>query len=437
MRMYDIIAKKRDGRELSKEEISFFVQGYVQGEIPDYQAAALLMAIYLQGLNRQETSALTMCMANSGEAADLSCLQGIKVDKHSTGGVGDKTTLVTAPIVASLGVKVVKMSGKGLGHTGGTIDKLSAIPGFRTDLSREDFLRIIQKVGLAVSGQTGNLAPADKKIYSLRDATATVESIPLIASSILSKKIAAGADRILLDVKVGNGAFMKTEDQARAISESMVSIGEQVGKKTVALLTNMDQPLGYAVGNSLEVAEACRTLQGKGPEDLTQLSLHLAADMLFLAEKGSLSDCRKMAEQALLDGSAFRTWKDMVREQGGDCSVLEDAGAFEQSKVTDRLIAEKSGFVRAFETETCGTAAVMLGAGRQGEQDEIDYSAGILFRKKIGDRINVGEELAVLFANSQEQCRQAKALLRSAITIGQEECTPPKLILSRISAENL
>ena len=331
MRMYDIIAKKRDGGELTEEEIKFFIRGYVAGEIPDYQASALLMAIYFKGMTAKETAQLTMSMANSGETVDLSSIDGIKVDKHSTGGVGDKTTLIVAPIVASLGVRVAKMSGRGLGHTGGTIDKLESIPGMQTSIDREEFFSIVRKVGVSVIGQSGNLVPADKKLYALRDVTATIDSIPLIASSIMSKKIAAGSDCILLDVKTGSGAFMKTFDDSIRLAEAMVSIGEHVGRRTVALITDMDRPLGDAIGNSLEVCEACETLKGRGPNDLATVCTELAANMLYLAGKGTVGECRKAAADQMKNGAGFAKLKEMVAAQGGDTAVLDDYAKFQQA----------------------------------------------------------------------------------------------------------
>ena len=434
MRMYDIIAKKRDGGTLSADEIEVFVKGCVAGDIPDYQAAALLMAIYFQGMDKEETAALTLAMAHSGETVDLSGIPGVKVDKHSTGGVGDKTTLIAAPIVASLGVRVAKMSGRGLGFTGGTIDKLEAIPGLRTSLSREEFFGIVRRVGVSVIGQSGNLVPADKKLYALRDVTATVESLPLIASSIMSKKLAAGSDCILLDVKTGSGAFMKTEEDSIRLARTMVEIGEAAGKKTIALVTDMDRPLGRAVGNALEVAEACETLRGRGPEDLTELSLCLAADMLVLAGKGSLEECRAMAERAVSGGAAFAKLKEMAAAQGGDTAVLDDPSGFPQAKVRREVPAPRDGFVFSMDTQSLGAASVVLGAGREKKGDPVDFSAGILLHKKPGDPVRAGETLATLCSSDPQRCDRAEDLLLRAVVIGSEPPAPQRLIRARITA---
>lgn len=434
MRMYDIIAKKRDGGTLSADEIEVFVKGCVAGDIPDYQAAALLMAIYFQGMDKEETAALTLAMAHSGETVDLSGIPGVKVDKHSTGGVGDKTTLIAAPIVASLGVRVAKMSGRGLGFTGGTIDKLEAIPGLRTSLSREEFFGIVRRVGVSVIGQSGNLVPADKKLYALRDVTATVESLPLIASSIMSKKLAAGSDCILLDVKTGSGAFMKTEEDSIRLARTMVEIGEAAGRKTVALVTDMDRPLGCAVGNALEVAEACETLRGRGPKDLTELSLCLAADMLVLAGKGSLEECRAMAERAVSGGAAFAKLKEMAAAQGGDTAVLDDPSGFPQAKVRREVPAPRDGFVFSMDTQSLGAASVVLGAGREKKGDPVDFSAGILLHKKPGDPVRAGETLATLCSSDPQRCDRAEDLLLRAVVIGSEPPAPQRLIRARITA---
>ena len=387
MRMYDIIAKKRDGFSLSPEEIRFFVSGYVNGKLPDHQISALLMAIYLRGMSREETAVLTDAMARSGDMVDLSPIPGVKVDKHSTGGVGDKTTLIVGPIAAACGVPVAKMSGRGLGHTGGTIDKLEAIPGFQTAIDSQRFFSIVSEVGLSVISQSGNIAPADKKLYALRDVTATVESLPLIASSIMSKKLAAGSDAILLDVKTGSGAFMKTMEDSIALAQEMVSIGEKNGRKTCALITNMDIPLGHAIGNSLEVAEAVETLAGRGPADLRAVCLELAANMLQLGGKGALEQCRHLAEQALDSGNALKKLKQMTAAQGGDLSVLEDPRCFPAAPIIREIKADRSGFIASMQTQQCGIASVLLGAGRNNKEDSIDYSAGILLIKKVGDTV--------------------------------------------------
>lgn len=437
MRMYDIIAKKRDGGELTKEEIQFFIRGYVAGEIPDYQASALMMAIYFKGMTAPETAALTMCMANSGETVDLSSIDGVKVDKHSTGGVGDKTTLIIAPIVASLGVRVAKMSGRGLGHTGGTVDKLESIPGFQTSIDREKFFDIVRRVGVSVIGQSGNLVPADKKLYALRDVTATVESIPLIASSIMSKKIAAGSDCILLDVKTGSGAFMKTVGDSVRLAEAMVSIGEHVGRRTIALITDMDRPLGNAIGNSLEVCEACETLKGRGPADLTAVCIELAGNMLYLAGKGSMEDCKKMAAAQIGNGAGFEKFKEMVAAQGGDVSVLDDNTKFPQAKIRRSVCAQADGYLYSANTEQCGIASAELGAGREKKEDSIDYSAGIVLKKKVGDRVKKGEPIAVFYTSDEARCAEAEHVFESAVTIRSEAPAPVPLVHARVTRDGV
>ena len=437
MRMYDILAKKRDGGILTDEEIQFFIDGYVSGAIPDYQASALLMAIFLKGMTPHETAALTRSMAQSGDLVDLSSIDGIKVDKHSTGGVGDKTTLIVAPVVASLGVRVAKMSGRGLGHTGGTVDKLESIPGFRTTLDREAFFDVVRRVGVSVIGQSGNLAPADKKLYALRDVTATVNSIPLIASSIMSKKIAAGSDRILLDVKTGSGAFMKTLEESIALAKEMVSIGEHVGRRTVALITDMDRPLGCAIGNALEVCEACETLQGRGPADLTEVCIELAANMLWLAEKGELAQCRSLAKQQIANGEAFAKLKEMVQAQGGDTSVLDDPEKFAPPNVCYEVLAQREGFLYAMDTEKCGIASVELGAGREKKEDPIDYSAGIVLRKKVGDFVRKGEVLASFYSSEESKCRTAEQTFTQALRIQDARPKQTALIHARVTAQGV
>ena len=432
MRMIDIIEKKRDGLVLSKEEIEFFVNGYVKSEIPDYQVSALLMAIYLNGLNESETSLLTACMAHSGDIMDLSEIDGIKVDKHSTGGVGDKTTFIISPIVASLGVPVAKMSGRGLGHTGGTIDKLESIPHMRTSLTHEEFLNTVKKVGFSIIGQSGNIVPADKKLYALRDVTGTVDSMQLIAASVMSKKIAAGADCILLDVKTGSGAFMKTLDDSVKLAKTMVSIAKSVGKKAVALITNMDRPLGKAIGNSLEIIEACDTLKGKGPRDLTEISIELAANMLNLAGKEPLEVCRCMAREVIKNGKAFDKFKEMVHAQGGDVSVLDNSDAFPKAKVEYTIKAKKSGFIHKFDTEKVGIASAILGAGRETKESTVDFTAGIILEKTIGDFVEKDEPLARFYSSEISKCKDAEDLFNQALKISDEEVNFSPLILSRV-----
>lgn len=433
MRMYDVIAKKRNGETLNEEEIRFMIDGYVKGEIPDYQMSAMLMAIYLNGMSDKETAVLTNQVAHSGDMVDLSPIQGIKVDKHSTGGVGDKTTLVVAPIVAACGVKVAKMSGRGLGHTGGTVDKMESIPGMRTTLTEEEFFQVVNATGLSVIGQSGNLAPADKKLYALRDVTATVESIPLIAASIMSKKLAAGSDCILLDVKTGSGAFMKTLEDSITLAEKMVAIGEHAGKKTMALITNMDIPLGSLIGNSLEVIEAAETLKGKGPEDLTEVCLQLASGMLYLAGKGSLDVCRGLAEKTIADGSALERLVAMVEAQGGDSSVIKNASLFEKAPFKREVIAPKSGYITHMDTERCGIASSMLGAGRVTKESEIDYTAGIALLKKVGQSVVEGEVMAVLYTSKEELFTASLEEFLSAVTIGDDKPVAEPLIYARIT----
>lgn len=433
MRMYDVIAKKRNGETLSEEEIRFMIDGYVKGEIPDYQMSAMLMAIYLNGMNDKETATLTSEVAHSGDMVDLSPIEGIKVDKHSTGGVGDKTTLVVAPIVAACGVKVAKMSGRGLGHTGGTVDKMESIPGMRTTLTEEEFFQVVNNTGLSVIGQSGNLAPADKKLYALRDVTATVDSISLIAASIMSKKLAAGSDCILLDVKTGSGAFMKTLDDSITLAEKMVAIGEHAGKKTMALITNMDIPLGSLIGNSLEVIEAVDTLKGDGPEDLTEVCLQLASGMLFLAGKGDLSACRAMAEKTIADGSALKRLIAMVEAQGGDSSVIKDTSLFQKAPFKLEVKSPKGGYITHMDTERCGIASSMLGAGRITKESEIDFAAGIALKKKVGQSVAEGEVMAVLYTSKEELFLASVEEFISAVTISDEKPATEPLIYARVT----
>ncbi|MEG1964814.1 MAG: pyrimidine-nucleoside phosphorylase [Oscillospiraceae bacterium] len=437
MRAYDIIIKKRNNIELSDEEIKWIVDNYVDGEIPDYQISALLMAIYFNGLNERETLSLTMNMAHSGDMIDLSKINGIKVDKHSTGGVGDKTTLIVAPIVASFGVPVAKMSGRGLGFTGGTIDKLESINGFKTEMDAEDFMATINQVGICVIGQTGDIAPADKKLYSLRDVTGTVESIPLIASSIMSKKLAAGADAIVLDVTKGSGAFMKTVDNAIELAQTMVKIGEGAGKKTIALITDMDRPLGYAIGNSIEVIEAIETLKGNGPEDLTKVCVELAGNMLFLAEKGSITQCKIMAEDAIKNGSALAKFRDMVRTQGGDEKCIDNYNVFKRAETIYSVKSTKTGYITHMNTEKCGMSSVVLGAGRETKNSQIDYSAGIILKKKVGDYVKSGEEIAVLHTNKEKNVLEAETIFLDAITISENNVEEEPLVYARVSKDGV
>ena len=381
MRIYDLIAKKRDGGTHTREELEAIVNGFVSGEVADYQMAAWMMAVYLRGMTNEETAELTDVMAHSGVMVDLSPIPGIKVDKHSTGGVGDKTTLVIAPVVAACGVKIAKMSGRGLGHTGGTIDKMESVPGTRTALSQEEFFAQVNKIGLSVIGQSEGIAVADKKMYALRDVTATVSCIPLIASSIMSKKLASGSDAILLDVTTGTGAFMKTVDQSIELAELMVAIGTHHGRRVAAMITDMDTPLGRNIGNSLEVMESMDVLKGKGPADLTEVCLQLAANMLVLAGKGTPAECRAMAQAVIADGSAFAKCKEMFAAQGGDTRVLDDYSLFEQPAASFELLAEQDGYIVANDAEKIGSASVLLGAGRQKKEDPLDFAAGITLHK--------------------------------------------------------
>lgn len=422
MRAVDIIHKKRGGGELSREELRFLISGYVSDDIPDYQMSAFLMAVCFQGMTERETLELTLLMADSGDRIDLSPIAGIKVDKHSTGGVGDKTTLIVLPLAAACGVTAAKMSGRGLGHTGGTIDKLESIPGFQTELPRERFFEIVKSCGLSVIGQSGNICPADKKIYALRDVTATVESIPLIASSIMSKKIAAGADKILLDVKTGSGAFMKSPEDARALAREMVGIGRNAGRQTVALITDMDQPLGHSIGNALEIIEVCETLQGRGPEDLTGLCLELAGQMIALAGKArDAEEGRQLAGAALKDGSAFAKLKEMTGAQGGDVSYLDDPSKFRLSEVRMPVHAQQEGYIAAIDAEGCGVAAMLLGAGRENKKSVIDHGAGIVIRRGKGAYVQKGDLLAELYGGSAEQCERAKERYLSALRMENDK----------------
>ena len=428
MRMYDIIHKKRNGGELSGDEIRFFVEGYTNGSVPDYQAAAFCMAVYFQGMTEKETSELTLAMAESGDQIDLSGIDGFTVDKHSTGGVGDKTSLIVAPIVASCGGKVAKMSGRGLGHTGGTVDKLEAIPNFRTELTPDEFIKQVNNIGLCIVGQTGELAPADKKLYALRDVTATVESIPLIASSIMSKKLAAGSKGIVLDVKTGSGAFMKTFEESENLAKEMVSIGKSAGRSVTAVITNMDIPLGNSVGNSLEVIEAIKTLKGEGESDLTDVCLTLAAQMLCMVTGEDEKACYAMAKDAIDDGSALNKLCEMISAQGGNAGAVDDFSLFKQPKHTVEISSEREGYIEHTDAEKIGLASVILGAGREKKGDPIDSSAGIVLKKKTGDRVEKGDTLAIFYTDDESKIEEAKREFFEAFTFGNKKPPAQKLI---------
>ncbi|HBK6360224.1 TPA: pyrimidine-nucleoside phosphorylase, partial [Enterococcus faecium] len=424
MRMVDLIEKKRDGNELSKEEIEYIVTNYTNGKIPDYQVSALLMAIFYQDMTNEEITNLTLAIANSGDVIDLSSLEGIKVDKHSTGGVGDTTTLILAPLVASVGVTVAKMSGRGLGYTGGTLDKLEAIPGFQIELSDEEFVRIVNESKVAVIGQSGNLAPADKKLYALRDVTATVDSLPLIASSIMSKKIAAGADAIVLDVTTGDGAFMKNIEDARRLAKTMTSIGKLANRETVAVISDMSEPLGEAIGNSLEVVEAIETLQGNGPEDLVEMCYALGSQMVVLAGKAKTTDeARTLLQEALESGKALAKFKEMIQNQGGDPAIVEHPERILTARYTMELPAKQSGVVSKIVANELGIAAMMLGAGRKTKEEDIDHAVGLKLHKKIGDTVTKGESLLTIYSNDEEITSVIELLYKN-IEIGESAMKP-------------
>ena len=431
MRMYDIIRKKRDGFELTKEEIDFFVQGYTKGEIPDYQASAFAMAVYFKGMTETETANLTISMSESGDMVDLSRFGDKTVDKHSTGGVGDKTSLIIAPVVSCLGAVMAKMSGRGLGHTGGTVDKLESIEGFRVELSSEEFRKQVEKIGLAVVGQSGNLAPADKKLYALRDVTATVDCIPLIASSIMSKKLAAGAKTIVLDVKCGSGAFMKNLEDARKLADEMEKIGKNCGRNVVAVITNMDIPLGNAVGNALEVKEVIEVLKGKGPEDLKEECVCLCSNIIALEEKISIDEAKQKVEEVLANGKAFEKFKEWIKAQGGNINMIENPELLPSADYIYELKAEESGYLTAMDAEKIGIASVLLGAGREKKDDPIDYSAGIVIKKKPGDMVNKGDVLAVLHASDEKKFADAAKTYLSAISISDKPKEKESLIFER------
>ncbi|MGG7164042.1 pyrimidine-nucleoside phosphorylase [Clostridium ihumii] len=427
MRMYDLILKKRNGEELTTEEINFIIENYTNGSIPDYQMSALLMAIYFKKMNERETADLTMAMVNSGDVIDLTKIEGIKVDKHSTGGVGDTTTLILTPMVAAVGVPVAKMSGRGLGHTGGTIDKLETFENFSVAMSEEKFIDNVNTHKIAVAGQTAHLVPADKKIYALRDVTATVDNVSLIASSIMSKKIASGADAIVLDVKVGDGAFMKTVENARELGNEMVKIGKSVNRNTIAVLSDMDQPLGFAIGNALEVEEAIETLKGNGPKDLEELCLTLGSQMLILAEKASTEEeARKMLEEVIENGSALEKLKEFVEAQGGDISVIDDTTKLPKAKYVVEVKATEEGVVKKIHSDKMGIVAMELGAGRATKESEIDLAVGIVLNKKRGDKVKKGDVLAYIHSNNESNIEKAtKGVIENYVIVENYENNIP------------
>lgn len=438
MKMYDLINKKKNKERLSAQEIQFIVQGYTQGTIPDYQMSAFLMAVCLNGMDHEETAALTVAMAHSGDLLDLSALHGVKVDKHSTGGVGDKTSLVLGPMVASLGVPVAKMSGRGLGHTGGTIDKLESFPGFSTTITTEQFINNVNTIKMAIVGQTANLAPADKKIYALRDVTATVDNISLIASSIMSKKIAAGSDVIVLDVKTGSGAFMKSYEDSLALAKEMVQIGTIAGRKTYAVITDMNQPLGNAVGNTLEVIEAIDTLNGNGPKDLLEVSVTLASYMLVGAEiAGTVEEARSMLLKTIEDKSALNKLAQFVSAQGGDSAPVFDTGKFARAALAEEVAAPTDGYVTYIHTDEVGMTSLILGGGRETKESTIDLSVGIKIHKKLGDHVVKGESLATLYANDSAKLKEAKERLLNAYVIGNAKPKPTKHVYAVVTKDGV
>ena len=429
MRMYDLIMKKRNGQSLTEEEIGFMITQYTKGEIPDYQMSAMMMAIYFQGMNEQETLALTMAMAHSGDMLDLSDIHGIKVDKHSTGGVGDKTSLALTPMVAALGVPVAKMSGRGLGHTGGTIDKLESFKGFSTEISEETFKKNVNEIGIAIMGQTADLAPADKKLYALRDVTATVDNMSLIASSIMSKKLAAGADAIVLDVKTGSGAFMKKEEDSFGLAKEMVKIGNGAGRKTTAVISDMDQPLGFAVGNALEVKEAIDTLNGNGPEDFVELCLTLGSQMVHLAGKAdSAEEARRKLQEVIDNKSALHKLADFIEAQGGDRELVYHPENLPKSSIVEEIVAPQNGYVSHIECDEIGICSLILGGGRETKESEIDLSVGLVLHKKVGDMVKQGEPLATIHANDKEKLQAAKERFLSAYHFSDTPVKKEKLI---------
>lgn len=438
MHAYEIIMKKRDGNELTKEEIQYFVKNFTAGLIPDYQIAAFAMAVYFQGMNWRELADFTMAMVESGEQIDLSGIPGIKTDKHSTGGVGDKTTILLVPWIAAAGAPIAKMSGRGLGHTGGTIDKLESIPGFDPNMSREHVIQSVNGIGAAIACQTGNLVPADKKLYAIRDVTGTVESIPLIASSVMSKKIAAGADAIVLDVKIGSGAFMKDLEKGRELAKTMVKIGTSLGRKTVAVLSNMDEPLGLAVGNSIEVIEAIETLKGKGPKDVCELAVSLGAQVLALSEKvGSVEEGRQRMLQALQSGAALEKLRQLIVNQGGDPNVIEQYELLPQASLQEEILAPQSGYIQKIDGQEIGIAIKGLGGGRETKDDILDLSVGVMLKAKVGDFVEQGQSVATLYANDVKKMAEAKARIFNAYCFGQEKVAPLPMVLDIITKEDV
>lgn len=433
MRIYDIIKKKRDGCPLTTEEINYFVENYTNGHIPDYQISALLMAIYINKMDKRETLDLTKAVINSGDTFDLSDIKGVKVDKHSTGGVGDTTTLILGPMVAACGVPFVKMSGRGLGHTGGTLDKLESIEGFKVELSNEEFVKIVNDINIAIISQTGNITPADKKLYALRDVTATVDNLSLIAASIMSKKLAIKSDAIILDVKVGSGAFMKNTDEAVDLAHEMVAIGNSFGRKTIALVTNMDEPLGKAIGNILEVKEAIDTLKGKGPADLYELCLVLGAKLLVLAKKTKDEvEARNMLIEAVESGKAYEKFYEMVKYQGGDTRFLDNPDLFSKAKYILQVKSSKSGYVKSLNAEEIGICSLILGAGREDKDSKLDLTVGLVLNKKVDDQVEKGEVLAWIHANNMEKARDVEERLKRIILIGDKNKEHKKLIYKEI-----
>lgn len=429
MRMYDLIMKKRNGKPLEKEEIDWMISEYTAGRIPDYQMSAFLMAVYFQGMREEETLNLTMAMAHSGEMLDLSGIRGIKVDKHSTGGVGDKTSLALTPMVAACGIRVAKMSGRGLGHTGGTIDKLESFSGFSTEISAEQFEEQVNRIGISIMGQTADLAPADKKLYALRDVTATVDQMSLIASSIMSKKLAAGADAIVLDVKTGSGAFMKTRQDALALAEEMVRIGSGAGKHTIAVVSDMNQPLGNAVGNALEVEEAIATLRGEGPEDFTELCLTIGSYMLVAGKKADTpEEARAMLQRVIADGSALKKLEEFVEAQGGDPEQVLHPELLPAAAIQEPILAPMDGYLQSIQCEEVGNCSMILGGGRETKESELDLSVGLILHKKTGDFVKKGEPLATIHANDREKAAQASQRYLAACRIGEEPVQRPELI---------